>query len=222
MKNFQLIQECFLFRGIPEEELRLLLGEAKAETRSYKRGELIYSSEHEERTVGIVAAGECEVLRKRQDGGPVVLNLLGRGDSFGILSVISEEPFPTSVYATKGCEILFFTDSEIKHFLEVSPKVSKNLISFLADRINFLNRRIATFSGNRVEDRLAAYLIAQSQAAGTSSLPFSHGRCAEQINAGRASVYRAVAALEADRLISVANKTVNIIDSEGLERMIEI
>jgi CRP-like cAMP-binding protein len=222
MKNFQLIQDCFLFRGIDEGELRELLYDRESETRSYRRGELIYSCESGKRLLGLVISGECEVVRNRQDGGPIVLNTLGRSDSFGILSVISDNPPPTAVYASRSCEILFFDDEQIRRFIETSPKVSKNLISFLADRIAFLNRRIATFSGNRVEDRLAAYLIAQSRSVGSRSFSFSHGRCAEQINAGRASVYRAVAALEAEGLISVANKTVSITDPEGLERMIEI
>ena len=107
-------------------------------------------------------------------------------------------------------------------FLAASPRVSENVIRFMAGRISFLNKRIATFSGNRVEDRLSAYLLCERDKYLSESFPFSYVRCAEEINAGRASVYRAVASLEGDGLIRICDKTVYIIDREGLERIINV
>lgn len=219
MKNFELLSESFLFRGLSEEELSSLLLCNEPRASSYKKGELIYSSASSERLVGFVLSGGCEVRRERGTSGPVLLNLLGRGDSFGILSVFSEGDFPTRIYAARSCEILFFTDRQIQSFIAASPTVNRNLIRFLAGRIAFLNKKIATFSGNRVEDRLAAFLLCETDKYSSDVFPFNYVKCGEEINAGRASVYRAVASLDGEGLIKITEKQVHITDRTGLERI---
>lgn len=222
MKYLRQLSDSFLFRNLSENELSNLLDGNEPSLGVYKKGELIYSSASHKRLVGFVLSGGCEVRRERTEGGPVLLNMLSVGDSFGILSVFSEEEFPTRVFAAKSSEILFFTDAQILKFLAASPRVSENVIRFMAGRISFLNKRIATFSGNRVEDRLSAYLLCERDKYSKDSFPFSYVRCSEEINAGRASVYRAVASLEGDGLIGISNKTVYIIDRGGLERIINV
>ncbi len=216
MKDFELLSGTFLFSGIDRETLSRLLLENPPLRKNYVKGEMIYSSVSEGRLLGFVLSGSCEVRRLRSDGGHLILNTLSPGDSFGILSVFSEDDFPTSVYASRSCKLLFFTDRQIEAFILASPGISNNIIRFLASRVSFLNSKIATFSGSRVEDRLAAYLICRSRELDSMSFPFSYSRCGEQINAGRASVYRAVNALCEAGLISVSEKQVNILDPKGL------
>lgn len=222
MKNFEFLSGSFLFNGLSKEELSRLLRDSEPRISSYKRGELIYSSASSERLVGFVLSGGCEVRRERGSCGSVLLNMLERGDSFGILSVFSDGDFPTRIYAARSCEILFFTDSQIRSFIDASPEVNHNLIRFLAGRIAFLNKKIATFSGNRVEDRLAAFLLCEADKYSSEVFPFNYVKCGEEINAGRASVYRAVASLEGEGLIKITEKQVHITDRIGLERIINL
>lgn len=219
MKQSELFSRSFLFKGIPDEEIFLLLKENQPIQEKYKKGDLIYSSDSQSRLVGFVLSGECEVRRDRGKRDTVLLNTLVEGDSFGIISVFSEEEFPTLIFAAKNCEILFFTDRQINSFIASSPVISRNIIRFLSGRISFLNKRIATFSGKGVEDRLASYLAGKSKESATTILTFSYVKCSEEINAGRASVYRAIAALESEGLIKTENKKILILDPDGLERL---
>ena len=159
MKIIKVLENSFLFRGIDAEEMSDLLSENPPELFRYKRGELIYSSQTNRPLVGFVISGECDIIRERNDGGPVLLNSISVGESCGILSVCSQEEFPTRVLASRSCEVVFFTDEQIRHFIAHSGVINMNLITFLAGRIAFLNKRIATFSGNRATDRLAAFLL---------------------------------------------------------------
>ncbi len=219
MKVFTVLKDSFLFKNIEEGRLRELLSKSQPSVESFKRGELVYSSLTNKRLVGFVLSGSCEVRRDRSESSPILLNTLTVGDSFGILSVFSDEAFPTEIYAARGCEIIFFTDQQIRSFMAASVEITENLVSFMADRIAFLNRKIATFSGSRTTDRLAALLLSEMARLGSAEFAFNYVKAAEEINAGRASVYRAVASLEADGLISVTEKKVLIIDPKGLERI---
>ena len=106
-------------------------------------------------------------------------------------------------------------------FVNNYSQISSNIIKFLANRISFLNKKIATFSGSRVEDRLAAYLLNEVEKRAALEFPFNCNKTAEEINAGRASVYRAIASLEEAELITMSEKIIYIKDREGLERIVK-
>lgn len=213
------LEKTFLFFGLSKEEVEKILLETSPTELQFLRGELIYSPEFTERKVGFVIEGRCEVRHQKNGSACAVLNVLNEGDSFGILTVLSENEFPTQIYATKNSRILFFTRDQILKIVNNNSQIAMNLINFLANRIVFLNEKIATFSGTRVEDRLASHLIFEYKKCSSLTFPFNCKKCSEAINAGRASVYRALASLEADNLISMVDKKINIIDLKGLERI---
>lgn len=217
MISKEFLKKTFLFKGVAEEALNTLLANQAPRVVNYKRGEIVYSSA-DERLVGFIVSGECEIRRDKHDGSRVVLNLLHENDSFGILSVFSNEEFPTQIFALRSSEILYFSEAQIKHFVNNDLQIATNLIDFLVGRVNFLNKKIATFSGTRVEDRLSAFLLCQADEYCCNSFPFNCQKTSEEINAGRASVYRAIATLEAAGLIKLENKKIYIIDRKGLER----
>ena len=216
----QLLSKSFLFRGLLEEEIDRMLEENRPTKTEYKRGQTVFSSDSAECGVGFLISGECQVLREK-NGGKTLINTLSAGDCFGILSVFSKEEFPTTVVAARACRILFFSSEQIKLIIAGSSVISANLIDFLVGRISFLNRKIATFSCTRVEERLAAYVLSATQADGQNSIKLNYVKIAEQINAGRASVYRAIESLTAEHLVSIDGKILTVTNRQGLERMIK-
>ena len=219
MTNF--LTETFLFQGVSKDWLEELIKTSPPIISEYKRGEQIYSSASENRLVGFVLKGECEIRRHRSDGSRVVLNSLGENESFGILSVFSDDEFPTHIFAVRNSSVLYFTDAQIKHFVNNNSQIATNLINFLVGRVGFLNKKIATFSGIRVEDRLAAFLLCESDRQASDALTFNCQKTAEEINAGRASVYRALSSLEEEGFISIVDKKIHINDRKGLERIVK-
>ena len=205
MQINEFLSSTFLFSGLASSEIEALIKENPPSIKSYKRGDLVYSCA-DGRLVGFIVSGECEIRRVRSDGSKTVLNSLHQNASFGILSVFSSEEFPTQVFATRNSEILYFTQTQI---------------NFLAGRISFLNKKIETFSGTRVEDRLSAFILIEADKFGSLSFPFNVQKTAEEINAGRASVYRALASLEENGLIFMSEKIIYIKDLKGLERIVK-
>ena len=84
----------------------------------------------------------------------------------------------------------------------------------MADRINFLNKKIGTFSGTRVEDRLFSFLVSKAEKEGKNTLSLNCKKCSEAINAGRASVYRALDLLVSEGIIRFENKTITLLKTE--------
>ena len=72
-----------MFRGIPKEEVRLLLDEL-AQQKEFAKGEVIYSPQDFKRSLGILCQGR--VVAKKENG--VILNRMSAGDCFGAAALV--------------------------------------------------------------------------------------------------------------------------------------
>ena len=219
MDIIEFASHLFLFSGMDKETLSGIFAKAETDIGSFSRSDIIYSPSEYEKKIGFVISGKCEIRRTKSEGGTVVLNILSRYDSFGALAVFSEcGEYPTEVYAAKNSEIMFISKDTVFSLINAYPAVAMNVIRFLSDRITFLNKKIATFSGTKVEDRLASYLVSEYEKHG-SSFTFNCKKSSEAINAGRASVYRALETLCNEGIILFANKKINILCPDGLKEI---
>ena len=181
--------------------------------------EVIYSPTAYEKKIGFVISGKCEVRRIKPDGTHVVLNILEQYDSFGVLAVFSEcEEFPTEIYATKNTDILFINQKTAYKLLREYSVIAENVVRFLSERIRFLNHKIATFSGTRVENRLASFLILKSESLG-EQFSLNIKKTSEAINAGRASVYRTIGAFCESGIIALEGEKIIIKDLKRLKEI---
>lgn len=213
------LEKTFLFIGICADDVEQLIKNASIEEKSFSRGEVIYSPDDFEKKIGFVYSGECVVSRESQ-GTIVPLNSVTEFDSFGIVAVFSERnEFPTIVKAKTNCTVLFFTADDILRLIDLDSRISLNVIRFLTDKINFLNDKVAAFSAGSVEGKLASYILGLSKKHGALEFEFNKKKSSEALNCGRASLYRAIGALEAGNFISFENKKIYIQDPEGLERI---
>ena len=216
MKKF--LKETFLFRDL-NDELLDKISKISRKTRKYKKGDVIYSPDDYANNIGFLMSGKCTILRQKDGSDDVILNTLVKYDSFGVLAAFSSEDFPTSVRAMTDCEILFFSKSEIVELITVYPEISLNLINFLTDRIAFLNKRIATFTCSSALSKLSSFILSEYSRCESLEIPFNCKRAATVINAGRASVYRALDSLSNEGAIIYDTKKIIIKNVEHIERM---
>jgi len=141
------------------------------------------------------------------------------GSSFGITAILSEEAFPTVIYAKKRSSVAFITRDELLTLIDKFPAVALNIIKFQNDRIAFLNKKIETFSAGSVEERLACYLIGECQKNNSEIFCFNRKKSAEILGVGRASLYRALDSLVLDNIIEFDSKKIIIKNPLGLERI---
>ncbi len=213
------LKRTFLFTNIPEEDIASLIKNTKIKTEHFAKGEVIYSPTHFGKMLGFIVEGECEVQRLDTDT-PLPLNTLTESSSFGALAVFSKSnSFPTHIVAKKSARVLFIHKEDIDELILKSPRISQNVISFLAKKIEFLNEKIATFSQSSVASKLAKHLLIESEAKNTDTVSLNCKRISEKLNVGRASIYRALDTLIQSGLVKSDKKQLIIIDRKGLERI---
>ena len=214
------LSKTFLFKNIDTKTIETVISSSRYSVSEFSRGDVIFSSKSDNKVLGFVIDGHCEVLRLRNEADAVSLNTLSANAPFGILSFLTEEEYPTKIVAKRKTSVLFIDGDDVLSMISKNPALGMNVISFLAERITFLNRRIATFSEKSTLQRLASYLLTRYERHG-NEFSVSRTKISAEINVGRASLYRDIATLENENIIKTDQKKITIISPEGLERKIK-
>ena len=218
-KHSEFFKRTFLFSGIDDNAIESLLNRITVAERKYQKGESLCTPTDFEKKIGFVYSGEC-VVGRQTSTSVIPLNLLKAYDSFGILTCFSQHnEFPTLITAKSATTVLFIHADDLKLLISQNSTISLNLISFLTQKISFLNEKIAAFSGGSIEEKLASYILSLKKKHNLLEFEFNKKKSAEALNCGRASLYRAIDALRSSGLITLADKKIIINDPEGLERI---
>ena len=221
MKNddYSSLKNLFLFSDLSDDELREISSKIVLKKQSFEKGEIIFDKKHYEKRIGFVVSGECKVVRRRGQGDSVELNTIGKHGSFGIMSLFTPNAeFPTEIVAAKKTSAVFIEADDVTMLISEYRKISLAVIRFLAQRVAFLNRKVATFSNKCVEDKLTAYLR-QAYAKHGEEFSISMTELSREVDIGRASLYRILSSLEEKNIIKTEPKKIIFIDPNGLERI---
>lgn len=207
--EWQKALDCILFEGVDRHWAEAFL-QQNGQSRCFAKGEDIYSPAYYSKSLGILLRGKALVEREQ-----VLLNQLSAGECFGAAALfVQREQYVTTVRAKTDCKVLFLSIEAMQRLLE-NPQISLNYIRFLSDRIQFLNRRIASFTAPNVEQTLLSFLRQQPQqrCEGVSMVKLS-----EVLNIGRTSLYRVVQQLERDGIIKREGRVIQLMEEPNISR----
>jgi CRP-like cAMP-binding protein len=218
-----LISGCVLFTGTADAFVARALADERCRLVTLGKGADVAGAYDYRRCLGLVLSGSIAVTKN--SSSRFVMNTLGRGSLFGAANLYDEDcaeddaAAVSVLTAVAPCRIVFFPRGLVETLMGEERAVALNYIRFLTGRVKFLNGKIQGLVSESAEDALKQYLILN---AGTDAgkllvrLPGSISALAEQLNIGRASLYRAFEALEKERLIRKTGKEIEILDVGGL------
>lgn len=214
LEELKLIKTCFLFSGISNQELNCFFESEDCFTCSFLKGELISS---DVQGVGIILSGKASALYS--DKG--FLKTFSKGEVFGAASVFSKadsEPF-SKMKAINNCRVFFVRKSGVEKLIRLNSEIPLKYITFLSDRVAFLNRRISTFTAKETISRVAKYLLDNcDEKYVCKNINFS--ALAKNLDIGRASLYRAKNELIELKAIEADKKDIIILDCDALKNII--
>lgn len=197
--------ECFLFKDLSVAEKELALNRL-GNPIEVKKGQELYIGG----SLGIIAEGHGSIKRKSDDGHSVTVRTINAGEIFGSASIFgSWKEGKSSIIALCDCKVFYLTEARLKEIMSEFPVISFNYISYLTDRIRFLNNRVDTFSADNTSSRIFEFLQALARD-GKAEIDFGMAELARRLNIGRTSLYRGLDALEQDGFITRQKNTIFI------------
>ena len=182
-----------MFENAPEALKTVNLPESVV----YEKGAVIYGREQFQRALGVLLSGKAEAVAREKSA----LNTFSAGDTFGAAALFGGEEYISSIRATTACRVQFIPEETLRRLFTDYPQTAVNYISFLSDKVRFLNGKIATYTSDSVAGRLYYWLGANCDAAGRLPVGISMTRLAKMLNVGRTSLYRAIEELEQKGLL---------------------
>ena len=212
----EILLQCFLFSGFDKERLsRALSGRGEAVV--FAAGETIFSPGRFRRAVGILLQGRAQA-EKKADGRTVVLNRFQPPMMFGAAAVFRPaREYVACVTAKTRCRVLFLTDWELDAIFQEDFLAARNYISFLSERIAFLNRKIDSFTQGSAEEKMALYLHDQCVGRkGPFLIECSPTRLSRELSVSRATIYRVLDRFCQLGYIRRMGSQLQILDVQGL------
>jgi CRP-like cAMP-binding protein len=164
--------------------------------------------------LGVVLSGKLQILSADKQN-PVVLHAVNAGHVFGAASLFLERATPVSrLLAQSKCQLFYLSRDAVRTLLHKDHRFMDAYLQFLAERVQFLNAKIRSFTAGSTERRLALWLAEHAQDGTVRALSLS--TLAESLDIGRASLYRALDKMEDSGLIARNGRKITVPDTEKL------
>ncbi len=186
-----------MFDGLTNDEISKIT-ETFNKTESFSKGKELYKNG----ALGIVLSGSATVKRLNNMGDSITIRNISTNELFGAASVFGDwKDGMSSIISDTACEVLYISENDFCELIKNYPQISINYITYLSDRIRFLNRKLDSFCAKSTEEKLYEYLLSLSDCDGNITLNFGMTELAKRLKVGRTSLYRDISTLESKGLI---------------------
>jgi len=208
------IKDIFLFNNVSDDIVKDIMYTEK----SFDTGDIIYDYKNYSRALGYISNGTVII---EQNGVP--LKIARMGELFGAASLFNTaDDYVSVIRAKTKCKIIFLSQETINDLITQNSVIALNYITFLSERIRYLNTKIASFTAGTVKERLVKYIIdVYKETESTELIGLSYSRLASSLNIGRASLYRVIDELIAQGLIAKNGSRIIIKDINKINEIIK-
>ena len=207
-KYLETIEQCPLFAGINDFDLKALLHCLVATQHSYKKGEYVFSAGDTVQSVGIVLSGGVHILQEDYWGNRTILANISPGGLFGeAFSCAEIDSLPMSVITVETTEVLLIDYKRIITTCSSSCvfhlALIKNMMKLLAQKNIMLTQKMEIVTHRTTRERLLAYLSAQAIKAGKNRfiIPFNRQQLADYLSVERSAMSAELSHMQVDGLI---------------------
>jgi len=134
--------------GLSAGELRLLASYSQEE--AFTAESLIFAEGERGDRLYIVAEGQVRISRRFPGMGEEALTILGRGDVFGEMALIDDQPRSADARAhVDGCTVLTVDRQRLEEVLEMDPDAARQFLTLLCTilcrRVRAINERLVAW-----------------------------------------------------------------------------
>ena len=220
MNYRQIVKNVPLFAGLSEPDLDDLMNIVRIN--DHPRNELLFSEGETAAGFFIVLDGKVKVYKLSPEGKERILHVIQPGGTFAEAAIFGEGLYPAYAETLQASKLLFLPKEAFLGLLRDNSRISINMIAGLSKFLRQFASQIEDLTFKDVPSRLARYLMDLSRGTKrTVELPISKSQLASNLGTVSETLSRTLRKLSADDLISVAGKTVEIIDFDRLEELAE-
>ena len=202
-------EELFLLEGLSEKEKSQITKSFDSPI-LFRKGEIIYTADKFSNSLGFICRGKAFAVTN--SGQELFMNSFGEGSCFGAAALFGGgENYVSTIIAKTDTEVLFISEDTLNSIFTSFPKTSINYISFLSDKVRFLNKKLSMLSCSNADETVLNYLSSVRDSEGYALIPKNMTLFSKMLGIGRASLYRSLDKLEENGKILRENNKIKVI-----------
>ncbi|HEY6906297.1 MAG TPA: Crp/Fnr family transcriptional regulator [Ignavibacteriaceae bacterium] len=192
--------------------------------RAYKKDSIIMDQMYEGTGLYIITSGTVKVTENNDQGGEIILDILGEFDYFGEMSLIDNKNPSANVVAMEKTELFFLAREEFNKLLKENPQIGIALLEEMTRRLRMSDSKIKSLSISNAEGRIGSAILQVAESSGTIhqgsvqvTLPYQHD-IANLAGTSRETVSRVLHALERKGIIEFNGSKIRIPDYNSFRK----
>lgn len=167
--------------------------EEYASVTAYPKGETVFSAENYSPVLCLIIKGEARVRK-----GETVISHLKEGEIYGGAFLYNPNfKFLNTVTALSHLKVVMLEKEGVDKLIRLDSTVSFNYITYLSERVGFLNGKIEGYTKPSAEEKLLLYLRKNcDENDGKCEISVSMTELSSVLHISRASLYRVIENLE--------------------------
>jgi len=203
-----------LLAGVSAEDVNRLV--AIAERRFFRRGQVVFHENDPADALHLVVRGHFAVRVTIPTGEAVLLAVVGSGDAFGELALVSNSRRGATVQAFSDGETLALHRDAFEALRRARPQVDRSLAAILAERSRRLNELLVEAHYVDADVRVRRRLLELGEAFG-GTIPLTQEEIAQTAGTSRATVNRVLREEESAGAVELGRGRTTITDSASLQ-----
>lgn len=186
------LKQTRIFKDADEKILTSVLN-TYGKSVSYAKNDIVFSRETYSPVLCLIIKGEARVSK-----GETVISHLKDGEIFGAAFLYNQSyEFENTVTALTPLKVVIIEKNGVDELIKCDSSVSFNYISYLSERIGFLNSKIEGYTKPNAEEKLMLYLKKNADINnGKCEISVSMTELSHVLQISRASLYRVIETLE--------------------------
>ena len=212
-----------IFCDLEPEALDQLCRYAKHIT--LKRGASIFCKGDPGNSMFAVISGTVKISVSSPDGRNPILNLIGPGEIFGEIAVLSGEPRTADAIANAQCEIFVIDRREFLPFVKSQPALSMKFIQLLCERLRRTSEQVEQIILQNLPGRLASALIGLTEKRklepANHTIAITQQEISEMVGMTRESINKQLRAWAARKWVRLEHGAIVVLDVGSLRELAE-
>ncbi|MBD3332594.1 cyclic nucleotide-binding domain-containing protein [candidate division GN15 bacterium] len=217
MENLDLLRQCYLLRGLADEELTAVAGIASV--RTINEGEVLFLQGDPAVGFYAVLSGTVRVFKSSPQGREYTLHRIPAGQIFAEAAIFDGEAYPANAVAVQKSTVAFFPADRFRTLIAGSPQLSLKMIGSLSGFVRDFNQQIEDLSLKEVPSRLASYLRRRAEQTRDHRvlLESSKTELAQSLGTVLETLSRSFRKLQDMGVIAVKERSIEILDPDRLD-----
>ena len=195
--------------------------EKSAFLRRYEKGAQVHSGGQECLGLLLVLSGEIRTYLLSDEGREITLFRLYPGD-LCVLSascVLSQISFDTQLTAQQDTQVLVIPANVVARIKDTNLAARCYLYELATQRFSDVMWAMQQLLFQQLDQRLAAFLLAECRRTGSPTVAMTHEQLAQQISSAREAVARILKQFAEDGLVELKRGAITIRNPAGLEKL---